>query len=164
MIRRIMPGVWIVLMILMDIAILPQFVHSPLLPSLTLLSVAALGLLKGRSGGVLHGVMAGLIMDIAAGSPVGMNIIIMGLTGYGCGMMNARRFRRWMMIAIGGAGSVLLHQLAWILYVYITGAHPAAQAVAQLGWMALIALGLETIIYLLLYWIVRPGGWRYAIR
>lgn len=164
MIRRVFPSVWIALMILMDIAILPQFVHSALMPNLTLLSVAAMGLLRGRSGGVLHGVVAGLLMDIAAGSPMGMNTVIMGLTGYGCGILNAKRFQRWLMILIAGIGSTFLYQGAWIVYVYMTGARPSAQAVGQMGWMMLIALGAELVIYMILYWIIKPGGWRYAIR
>lgn len=162
--RRALPSVWLALMILLDIAILPQFVQSALLPNFTLLSVAAMGLIRGRSGGVLHGVVAGLLMDIAVGNPMGMNTVVMGMTGYGCGFISAKRFQRWLMILLGGVGSVLLYQGAWIVYIYMTGARPASQALGQTVWMALISLGSEVVIYTILYWIIRPGGLRYAIR
>ncbi len=81
----------------------PFLITSAYLPMLSLMSVACIGLLLGRTRGTLYGMIAGLIIDITVSTPLGVMTLLYAATGFVCGvgagnssdMWSRPSWRRW---------------------------------------------------------------------
>ena len=74
--RRIMPSVLLFFVLMADTSILPVLTAWPLLPSFTLLTARSLSLYLGRTHGVFYGLIAGLLVDILVGYPLGFLMLL----------------------------------------------------------------------------------------
>lgn len=97
MLRRLMPYLVIVLLVLIDISVVPVFTASVYVIPGTLLFVMCLGMLLGRTHGMLGGLLGGLLIDILAGYPLGYMTFsyiacgyVTGLLGYDTDEMRAQ--------------------------------------------------------------------------
>ena len=67
MLRKILPYVLVVLLVLIDLSVIPVFTDSVYLLPLALIFVMCTGMLLGRMHGMLCGLLGGLLVDILAG-------------------------------------------------------------------------------------------------
>ena len=141
MIRKLLPPVLVVIAILLDFTVIPEFLQSAYLPLLTLVLVHALGLTLGRSRGALFGLIAGILVDISVSTPLGLMTVVATALGY-LGGFFVRRVRRspWWGVfsaALGFVGAEL------ILNFYVILA--SGQISAGLLLAALIRVGLDIL-------------------
>ena len=81
MLRRLTPAIAILLAILLDTAVLPVFYYGRFLVPLTLVVVILTGIQLGRTQGMLYGMVAGLLLDVSAGT-LGMKLFPYVIIGF----------------------------------------------------------------------------------
>lgn len=87
MLRKLMPYLLVVLLVLIDSCVIPVFVDGALLLPAALLFVIAVGLLRGRIPGMLCGLLGGLLVDILTGYSLGYMMISYVAIGYLAGLL-----------------------------------------------------------------------------
>jgi rod shape-determining protein MreD len=82
-------------------------------PDLVLLVVLAVALAGGELAGTLGGFGAGLLLDLTADHPLGLQALVLCLVGYVAGRFGDRAARSalgpLLTVAVGSAGAVLLY-------------------------------------------------------
>ena len=73
MLRKLAPIFTVLLSILLDTAVLPVFYYGRFLVPLSLVAVILCGVQLGRTSGMLYGMIAGLLLDVSAGT-LGMKL------------------------------------------------------------------------------------------
>ena len=81
-----MPYVLVTVFFLVDCTVLPMLTNAWFVPVFSLALIHTLGLLMGRSRGVLLGLISGLMMDISSSTPLGRMTIICVLLAYSGGL------------------------------------------------------------------------------
>jgi len=119
LLRRITPALAILLCVILDTTIIPMLYSGPYLVPLTMAMVFLIGMLKGRTNGVLYGMIGGLLIDISAGT-LGMMTFYMMAVGFMIGLilytsterpvLSARQLRR-----------IRLNRAAWVFALYTVG-------------------------------------------
>ena len=133
MLKRIAPLVTIILTILLDTAVIPLIYGGRFLIPLSLLVVILIGIQLGRTQGMLWGMVAGLLLDVSAGS-LGLKLIPFILIGFLIGFLldqqpeisrGMDRTERIQLIAvrlIWVIVLVLLHEIVMLVIQYFNTA------------------------------------------
>lgn len=162
MFRKILPFLILLLTLLLDQTILPVFVEHWALPSFLFCSIIVLGLLLGRTRGLLYGLIGGLLTDVLVATPLGLLTLIYAGCGYLSGIAG-RRFQRYVLtVAVTPLLCLLIREAGLAFYAYLAGQFLNNQTLSQ----ALMRVGIETVlcqfIYLLYNVMLRPKWSRYA--
>lgn len=136
MIRRILPFFLLALFFLLDITILPVLASHWLIPVFSLVLVHCLGLLEGRSRGTLDGLVLGLLIDITAGTPLGLMTALYAGMGYVGGWVGRTMWRNKLAPLFSAAFCFAVYEL--VMDVYVT--FMAAQFDSMLFLRSLIRL------------------------
>lgn len=86
MIRRLLPYLLMVFLVLIDISVVPVFTAGLYVMPLALVFAMCTGQLLGRLHGLLCGMVGGLLVDILAGVPLGYMMLTYLLCGFFAGM------------------------------------------------------------------------------
>lgn len=86
MIRRLLPYILMVFLVLIDISVVPVFTSGLYVMPLALVFAMCTGQLLGRWHGLLIGLVGGLLVDILAGIPLGYMMLTYLLCGFFAGM------------------------------------------------------------------------------
>ena len=164
MFRRILPPILVALALLVDTAVIPVFSSHWLMPLFALITVHCMGLLLGRTRGLLFGMIAGLLADIAVSTPLGLMTLFYALMGYAGGWVGRQRFRTRFLPVISAAVCFTVFELA--MAGYVTLASAAFNRLTFVHAFARIAVDvvLTEGFYLLYAWMIRPSRSRFAQR
>lgn len=161
MLRKVLPYILIVLLVLTDVSVVPVFTASVYALPLTLLFVMCAGMLLGPLHGVLCGLLGGLLVDILTGYPLGY----MMLSYVACGLMSGfagfdtderraqegySRLRAFIRRAVAVAAALALFELVTIVYQYFhTALMQSRYFVLALVRVAIGAAAVSALYYLL---------------
>lgn len=164
MLKRMMPGILSALALLLDVSILPLITVSPYMPQISLMTVLCLGLLLGRTRGLIHGLAVGLALDVLVASPMGLQTVMYTLIGYAGGIFGRAFTRHPLTPLLAAAISFVLYEI--VCYVYIVFAtfdfHAATLPLALVRIPVHVA-GAQVLFYLYEF-ILKPSRSRYAPR
>ena len=162
MIRRILPFFITAAVFLLDTALLPVFTHHWLLPVFSLVVVQCYGLLLGRSRGLMHGIILGLLVDISVSTPFGLMTVIYALMGYMGGWFKVMMWRSRLVEVISGAACFAAYELLMDIYVTFFSAQLS-------GWLFVYSLvrvpmyaALVFLFCRVLDWLLKPSHSRFA--
>ena len=162
MLRRILPIILVLLMLMADCTVLPMLIAGDLVPLLTLVTVHCLGLLLGRSSGALYGLIAGLLLDISVSTPLGLMTSLYTGMGYLGGWFARRRIRRPLTPLVSALPGFAGYELIQAAYVILASGQLNGQMFADAGVRVLI----HTAAALVMCWpyekLLRPSRSRYA--
>ncbi len=79
-------------------------------PNLVVVVVVAIALAGGASAGMAAGFGAGLLADLLSDHPAGLLALVLGVVGFGCGLLFEAESRRFVvrLTAVAGAAAVTL--------------------------------------------------------
>lgn len=158
MLKRIMPPLTILAAILLDTAVIPVFYSGRFLIPLSLLAVILIGIQLGRIMGLLYGTIAGLLLDISAGS-LGMKLFPYMVIGFLIGFLldqqpeisrGMDRVERIQLIAvrlIWVTVLVLLHEVVMLVIQYFNTAVFEWSYVGNLLIRSLLTTALVQLLY-----------------
>lgn len=158
MIRKLLPYLIIILLVMVDVSIVPVFTASVYVLPGTLLFVMCLGMLLGRTHGMLCGLLGGLLIDILAGTPLGYMTFsyiacgyFAGLVGYDTDEMRAQDnySRAWAIVRRFGVvfGMLVLFEGVTLVYQYFNTALYETAYVRHALSRAAIGAVLSSILY-----------------
>lgn len=133
MLRKVLPYMLIVLLVLIDVSVVPVFTTSVYVLPLALLFVMCAAMLLGQLHGVLCGLLGGFLVDILTGYPLGymmLSYVMCGLaTGFAGFDSDERRaqdgysrLRAFVRRAAIVAVVLALFELITIVYQYFNTA------------------------------------------
>ena len=129
MLRRLAPLFAVLITFLLDTAVLPVFYYGRYLVPLTLVVVIETGIQRGRTQGMLYGMIAGLLLDVSAGT-LGMKLfpyVIIGfLIGFFLdqqpqidrGMERRERVQLMLVRIIWIAALLIVYEAVMLIYQY----------------------------------------------
>ncbi len=129
MLRRLAPLFIMLAAFLLDTAVLPAFYYGRYLVPLTLAAVILTGIQRGRTQGMLYGMIAGLLLDVSAGT-LGVKLFAYVLIGFLIGffldqqpqidrsMPRRDRLQLLLVRAIWIVALLLLHEIILFVYQY----------------------------------------------
>ncbi len=162
--RRFLPLILLLILVLLDLAVLPFLVQSQYLPMLTLIGTVEFGLLLGRTRGSLYGMIGGLLIDILTGYPMGLRTVLYIASGYVSGVAG-RRFQRYVLTpVVAPLISFLGYETATGVYAWLSGAAVSGSDVRAALIRVAIAVVVVQPLYLLFDRILRPSWSRWAGR
>ncbi len=156
--RRILSGLILLVAVLLDVTILPLFIHSQYLPNFTLLMVVSLGLRLGKTRGTLYGLTTGLLVDVSVGAAMGLNTLTLILIGYGCGYLGRLRKHALQNGVLGYLLGVMLYEIVHIAYLYLAGGYVVGAVLLSTLWRVLISVACGGLLYFL------SGLWTRPVR
>lgn len=133
MLKRLAPPLAVLISVLLDTAVIPAFYYGRFLIPLSLIVVILIGIQLGRTQGMLWGMVAGLLLDISAGS-LGLKLIPFILIGFLIGFLldqqpeisrNMERIDRLHLLAIRMiwvSALVLLYEVVMMIFQYFSTA------------------------------------------
>lgn len=140
MLKRFTPAIALVFSVLLDTAILPVFYNGRYTILFSLITVIAIAILRGRMLGLFYGLLAGVLLDLPAGTP-GLKIIAFTAIGFIIGFlldrqpdiyardpegnfkMSSRQRREWMVGRMIWIGILLLiHESVLLVMQYFGNA------------------------------------------
>ena len=133
MLRRLAPLFAVLIAFLLDTAVLPVFYYGRYLVPLTLMVVILTGIQRGRTQGMLYGLVAGLLLDVTAGT-LGLKLFPYVLIGFLIGffldqqpeidrsMQRRDRTQLLLVRAIWISVLLFLHELVLLIYQYFNTA------------------------------------------
>ena len=133
------------------------FSHLPLfgvIPNLILIITVCYGLLKGTWPGLTFGLISGFCLDLAGSGILGINIIVMGVLGFGAGYLERMVFKDYLMVPIGAvlAGTVFGELFSYCILL-------------AFGWrIAFFSFLVSTLLPLCLYHLILTGPVYYGIK
>ena len=87
---------------------LPGAVPLGIRPDIVLVIVVAWGMLRGWQEGMMVGMIGGLLTDLTAATPWGINIVRLAALGFAAGIVMQRLERQSPLIPVAGAGVATL--------------------------------------------------------
>ena len=162
--RRFLPLILLLMLVLLDLAVLPFLVQSQYLPMVTLIGTVEFGLLLGRTRGSLYGMIGGLLIDILTGYPMGLRTVLYIASGYVSGVAG-RRFQRYILTpVVAPLISFLGYEAATGVYAWLSGAAVGGSDIRAA--LIRVAIGVVVVqpLYLLFDRILRPSWSRWAGR
>jgi len=105
--------------VILDTTILPMMYSGPYLVPLTMPVVFLIGMLKGRTNGVLFGMIGGLLIDITAGT-LGMMTFYMIAIGFLTGLILHSTAER-PVLSRRQLRKRYLNRVMWVSVLYFTG-------------------------------------------
>ncbi|MEG1604726.1 MAG: rod shape-determining protein MreD [Clostridia bacterium] len=162
--RRFFPIILVLVTLLIDLSVVPSIAVHWAVPVFLLPTVIVLGLLLGRTRGLLYGMVGGLLVDILVGHPMGLMAILYLLIGYLAGV-SGRKFQRYLLtVVLTPIVCLSIFEISIAIYQFISGQQMTFDNLVQ----ALARIGMETLIaqlmYLLYNRLLRPTWQRYAGR
>lgn len=164
MFRRILPPLLVAFTLLMDTAVLPVFTNHWLVPLFALLTVHALGLLLGRTQGSLHGMIAGLLVDISLSTPLGLMTLFYGGLGYLGGWFGRAMLNHPLAPVISSAICFTIFEFGMALYATVAGAAFSGQMMLHALIRIVVDIALVEGLYILYDWLIKPSRSRFAPR
>lgn len=163
MLRKVLPYMLIVLLVLLDISVVPVFTASVYVLPLTLLFAMCAGMLLGQLHGVLSGLLGGFLVDILTGYPLGYMMfsyvmcgLVTGFVGYDSDERRAQegysRLRAFIRRAVAVAVVLAIFELVTIVYQYF---HTALMQGRYFVY-ALVRVLIGTISASTLYYLLTP--------
>ena len=124
MIRRIKPYLLVAVFFLLDCTIIPMFTRAWFVPVFSLALCHCLGILLGRSRGLLLGLISGLMIDISASTPLGRMTVFCALMGYGGGAFSRllKDVKPTPLAAISSGVSFTIYELFMDAYLIFSAA------------------------------------------
>lgn len=119
MLRRLSPMLTILLCVILDTTIIPILLSSPYVVPLTMVAVFLIGMLLGRTHGVLYGMIGGLLIDISAGT-LGMMTFFMMAVGFLIGLILYTATER-PVLSRRQWRKIQFHRAAWVFALYLVG-------------------------------------------
>ena len=179
MFRRYLPLILLILAVMIDTAVIPVLGIANLdkyMPPLLISSVIALGLLLGRTRGILWGLVGGLVMDVLASNRFGLFSIVCLVGGYLAGIAGRRyerymadmsrgRYRHYVLTqVIAPVGCYAIYELVMLVYLYLGGSRLQIEMLRSMLIRTAISAALVQIFYPLYDRLLRPEWSRYASR
>lgn len=164
MFRRILPGILTALTLLLDVTVLPMFVSSDLMPSLSLMSVLCIGLLLGRTRGLTHGLIAGLALDILVATPMGLQTILYTLIGYTGGIFCRTFTRHPLTPLLAAAVCFTVYEAVCYLYVVFSTFAFYVTLLPDMLLVLVIHIVAAQAMYYLYDFLIKPSRSRFAPR
>ncbi|NLG25685.1 MAG: rod shape-determining protein MreD [Clostridiales bacterium] len=162
--KKLLPSILLAAALVVDVSIMPLLARGDLVPIFALVVVNCYGLLLGRTRGLWYALVAGLVLDINVGSPLGLMTLSMAFVGYLGGVLSRAFPRSYLTPALSGALGRLAVELVLAVYlIWETASVGAAMASGALIRTAIDA-ALVTAFYWLLNWLIRPARSRFAPR
>ena len=133
MLRRLAPLFAVLITFLLDTAVIPVFYYGRFLVPLTLLVVIETGIQRGRTQGMLYGLIAGVLLDVSAGT-LGMKLFPYVIIGFLIGFfldqqpqidrsMDRRERTQLMLVRIIWIVALLLvYEIVMLIYQYFNTA------------------------------------------
>lgn len=133
MLKKLAPILAVILSVIWDTAILPTFYYGRFLVPLSLVVVVLCGIQLGRVRGMLYGMIAGLMLDVSAGT-LGMKFFPYVLIGFligflldqqpeiSRGMERRERVQHIAVRAIWIAVLLTVHEIVMLVYQYFSTA------------------------------------------
>ena len=133
MLRRLAPLFAVLITFLLDTAVFPVFYYGRYLVPLTLVVVIETGIQLGRIQGMLYGLIAGVLLDVSAGT-LGMKLFPYVLIGFLIGFfldqqpeidrsMERRERTQLLLVRIIWIAALLtLHEIVMLIYQYFNTA------------------------------------------
>ena len=165
MLRRLAPLFAVLITFLLDTAVLPVFYYGRYLVPLTLVVVILTGIQRGRIQGMLYGLIAGVLLDVSAGT-LGMKLFPYVIIGFLIGffldqqpqidrsMERRERVQLLLVRIIWITVLLILHETVMLIYQYFNTAvfewiyvHDLAIRIAVVTALCLIAYPLFHGIY-----------------
>ena len=158
MLRKLAPLLTVLLSILLDTAILPVFYYGRFLVPVSLAVVILCGVQLGRTSGMLFGMIAGLLLDVSAGS-LGLKLFPYVIIGFLVGffldqqpeisrnMDRSERLQRFAVRVIWVFFPLLLHEIVMLVYQYFSTAIFEWSYVADLLLRTLMLTALCLLLY-----------------
>ena len=162
MFRRFLPIVLIVFALLLDTSVLPVFVSHWAMPLLLLCTVIVLGLLLGRTRGILYGMIAGLLMDTMVSYPLGLFAVLYLICGYISGIAG-RKFQRYLLtVAVTPVICCTIFECGVAGYAYLAGQNFDGASFLHAVLRIAVETALCQLLYLVYNAILKPKWSRYA--
>jgi len=98
----------VILILLLQIVVFPNFFLERLKVDLILLLVIAYALLKGSSEGLIFGLTAGLLCDCFIGQPFGLQIVLKALCGFAAGKLHDMYFENQLGVPLLAASALFI--------------------------------------------------------
>jgi len=163
MLRRLLPYMLMVLLVIIDISVIPVFTASIYVVPLALVFAMCTGQLLGRLHGLLCGMTGGLLVDILAGIPLGYMMFTYLLCGFFAGMggydndevraqegySRVKAFFRRIFVVIVVLG---LFEGVTMIYQYFNTALFVGVYVRN----ALVRMGIATVLTVAVYYLSMP--------
>ena len=163
MFRRLLPFLLIFLLILLDATVLPLLTGDVwFLSTLTLTGTLALGLLLGRTRGVLYGMIAGLLLDILTATPLGLLTMLYSAAGYFSGWTMRRWPRNPLAPGLGAAVLLSLYELFLMGYLLLASGQFATSMFWRAGVRVLTGTAMTLLMRQLFDWLIKPNRSRFA--
>lgn len=162
MLRRVLPFLFVIFSLVLDMSVLPFLSSSELLPLIGLCSVIALGLLLGRTRGTLLGLIGGTLVDALVGTPIGLMMVLYTACGYIAGVAG-RKFQRYILApVVAPIVCFALVESTMFAYDYLAGVQLTGELLGEAGLRVLIEVVLVQILYLIYNRVLKPRWSRYA--
>ena len=162
--RRFLPLVLLLAALLLDTSILPVLIDHWAMPMLLLDSVIVLGLLLGRTRGLMYGTIAGVMLDVSVGSHFGMYFLLYTAFGYLAGIAG-RKFQRYLLTtALTPLIILSLFEIIMAVNQIIIGIDPTGAMFIEMAVRIVIQTVLTQFMYLLYNRLLKPKWSRYAAR
>jgi rod shape-determining protein MreD len=146
-----MPGLLLVVAALVQVSIVERIDLAGATPDLVTLVVVSLALLRGAISGAVGGFAAGLLVEAAAGDPLGPHALVLTVVGYACGRIGEQLVTDEHPVPPLVAAFVASLFVAWGVPVvqFLVGASDGGNGVVVEGLVtALLALVIATPVYL----------------
>ena len=154
MLRRYLPLITLIIAVMIDISVVPMLSIEGLdgyMPLFSLMSVVALGLLLGKTRGILWGLVGGLLLDILVGSQMGLFSLICAGVGLIAGFSGRKYERYVVMTSVTALVCAAVYEIAMLIYLYLAGGQISAGIMKMIGVKLLASMALAQI----LYWLYR---------
>jgi rod shape-determining protein MreD len=162
--RRILPIILVLLMLMADCTVLPMLIAGDLVPLLTLVTVHCLGLLLGRSSGALYGLIAGLLLDISVSTPLGLMTSLYTGMGYLGGWFGRAMLNHPLAPVIASAICFTVFEFGMALYTIVAGAAFSSRLILHALIRIPMDIALTEGLYILYDWLIKPSRSRFAPR
>jgi len=164
MMRRLLPTILLLVLLIADTTLLPIFTRHWLMPIFSLITVNCFGLMYGRTRGLWYGLLGGLLMDISVGSPLGLWTITYVLYGYLGGLI--ARATNWSKLGpvISGGVSRLVLELMMLVFGFIVSVGLTTPPLKQIPARIALEMALAPIFFYIYNVLLRPSQSRFAAR
>lgn len=164
MIRKLLPGIMLIIAVLMDITVLPILVDMRYVPLFSLMFTVNYGLLLGRTRGALYGMIGGLLVDILVGYPVGLLSAVYIGSGYLSGLAG-RKFQRYILTPVVTPFIAFsFYELVMLCYLFMASDALEGYLFRDGAIRVAISTAVSQLAYLAINRLLRPTWSRYAGR
>lgn len=161
MVRYWVVILWLLLLILIQVAITPAMLPAGARPDWILVFSVLLGFLAGPSYGLAGGAIGGLLLDLFTGRFIGLHTLLKAGMGWACGQITRHVYREYPSVAlVAVAAAVFVQEMIAVIVLWGFGVRiPVAHTFDQLPPLISYSLVAGALIYPILYsQTAGPGG------